>query len=326
MGPHSFRWARGEIPSPGEGEMLVRNLWLDVAPTQILAMGASPEDGGLAPGAAVPGFASSQVLESKIPRFSPGELLYTPSTWEDYSVIDGKGYWDALPIPAGVSPRLAAGALGITGIVAYFGLTEIARPQAGETLVVSAAAGGVGSIAVQIAKVLGLRVIGIAGGKAKCDWLLRDAGVDGAIDHRSEDVASRLDDLCPQGIDIYFDNVGGGVLELALQRLRPRARIVLCGTTARYRQATDPPGPASYWRLILANGRMEGLLGRDYFDRFPEAIARLKRWIDAGQLRPKEDVVLGLENAPAALGRLFAGENVGKQLVKVADAALPSPA
>ncbi len=325
MGPHSFRWARGEIPSPGEGEMLVRNLWLDVAPTQILAMGASPEDGGLAPGAPVPGFASSQVLESKIPRFSPGDLLYTPSMWEDYSVIDGKGYWDALPIPAGVSPRLAAGALGITGIVAYFGLTEIARPQAGETLVVSAAAGGVGSIAVQIGKILGLRVIGIAGGKAKCDWLLRDAGVAGAIDHRSEDVASRLDDLCPQGIDIYFDNVGGAVLELALQRLRPHARIVLCGTTARYRQATDPPGPASYWRLILANGRMEGLLGRDYFDRFPEAIAGLKRWIDAGQLRPKEDVVLGLENAPAALGRLFAGENVGKQLVKVADPSPPEP-
>lgn len=302
--------------------MLVRNLWLDVAPTQVLGMVAPPEEGGMPPGTPMSGYASSQVVESKIPQFSAGDIIYAASGWEDYSVIDGKGYWDATKVSPGISPDLAVGALGITGIVAYFGVTEVARPRAGETIVVSAAAGGVGSVAVQVAKILGLRVVGIAGGAEKCEWLLKGAGVDAAIDHRSEDVASRLDALCPEGIDIYFDNVGGTVLDLALDRIRPRGRIVLCGTTARYTQGTRAPGPLNYWRLIMVNGRMEGLLGRDYFDRFPEAIAGLKQWLDTGQLKAKEDVVVGLENAPAALRRLFSGDNIGKQLVKIAD---PTP-
>ncbi|MCI4352189.1 MAG: NADP-dependent oxidoreductase [Thermoplasmata archaeon] len=319
VGAHNFRWTQAEIPSPGEGQMLVRNLWLDVAPTQVLSLTAPPEAGGRPPGTLMEGFASSQVIESRIPQFSPGDIIYAASGWEDYSVIDGKGYWDAIKVSPGVSPNLAAGALGITGIVAYFGVTEVATPRPGETFVVSAAAGGVGSIAAQVAKILGLRVIGIAGGKEKRDWLLSEARVDGAIDHRSEKVASRLDALCPEGIDIYFDNVGGPILDLALERLRSHGRIVLCGTTARYRPTTRVPGPLNYAQLIMVNGRMEGLLGRDYFHRFPEAIASLKGWLDSGQLKTKEDVVVGLEYAPAALARLFSGDNVGKQLVKIAD-------
>ncbi len=324
VGVHNFRWAQAEVASPKDGEMLVRNLWLDIAPTQVLAMQVPPEEGGLTPGAPMPGYASSQVIESRNPRYSPGDILYAASNWEDYSVIDGRGYWDATKVPPDVSPRLAAGTLGITGIVAYFGVTEIAKPRPGETLVVSAAAGGVGSVAVQLGRILGLRVIGIAGGPEKCEWLVREARVDGAIDRRAENVASRLDALCPQGIDIYFDNVGGAFLELALERLRPRGRVVLCGTTARYRQTTPVPGPSNYWQLIMVNGRMEGLLGKDYLDRFPEAISALKKWLDSGQLRAKEDVVEGLEGAPGALARLFAGDNVGKQLVKVADLVPPS--
>ncbi len=322
VGDHNFRWTEADVPSPGEGEMLVRNLWLDIAPTQVLPLLAAPEEGGMTPGSPMPGYAASQVLETRNPRFSRGDVVYAASAWEDYSVIDGTGYWDATKVPAGVSPELAVGTLGITGIVAYFGVTEVARPRPGETFVVSAAAGGVGSVAAQVAKILGLRVIGIAGGKAKCEWLVSEAHLDGAIDHRTEDVAARLDALCPHGIDIYFDNVGGEVLDLALGRLRPNGRVVLCGTTARYRQATPPPGPSNYWQLIMVNGRMEGLLGKDYFDRFPEAMTALKKWLDSGQLRAKEDVVVGLEGAPRALGRLFTGENVGKQLVKIAD---PSP-
>ncbi|MGC2035749.1 MAG: NADP-dependent oxidoreductase [Thermoplasmata archaeon] len=319
VGAQNFRWTEAEIPSPGEGQMLVRNLWLDVAPTQVLSLLAPPEEGGRPPGTLMEGYASSQVIESRIPQFSAGDIIYTASGWEDYSVIDGKGYWDAIKVLPGVSPDLAAGTLGITGIVAYFGVTEIAQPRPGETFVVSAAAGGVGSVAAQIAKILGLSVIGIAGGKEKREWLLGEAKIDFAIDHQSENVASRLDAVCPEGIDIYFDNVGGPILDLALERLRPHGRIVLCGTTARYRQPPRGPGPLNYTQLIMVNGRMEGLLGRDYFDRFPEAIAALKGWLDSGQLRPKEDVVVGLENAPAALARLFSGENVGKQLVKIAD-------
>src|SRR5487761_283154 len=218
--PDNFEWAHSEVPSPASGQMLVRNLWLSFDPTQVLSMLATPEEGGLPLGSPMRGLAVSEVVESRHPSFQPGDLVYGQSAWEDFSVIDGKGYWDSMKVPPGISPRLAAGTLGITGIVAYFGVLEVARPRPGETFVVAAAVGGVGSIAAQVAKIRGLRVIGIAGGKEKCDWLVKEAGIDGAIDHRTENVAARLDALCPDGIDIYFDNVGGSVLDLALDRLR----------------------------------------------------------------------------------------------------------
>jgi len=320
VGPHNFRWTESEVPAPGEGQMLVRNLWLSFDPTQVLNMVAAPEEGGYPLGEAMGSLAASQVVESRLPHFRPGDLVYGFSHWEDYSVVDGKGYWDTATVPPGIAPHLAVGALGITGMVAYFGVVEVGRPGPGETFVVSAAAGGVGSIAAQVARLLGARVIGIAGGQEKCDWLRDEAHIDGAIDHRREDVAARLDALCPNGIDVFFDNVAGPVLDLALARLRPHGRVVLCGSTSRYRVTPRPPGPQNYSRLIMVNGRMEGLLARDYFDRFPEAISVLKGWLDAGKIRSKEDVVVGLEHAPEALMRLYAGANVGKQLLKVADA------
>jgi NADPH-dependent curcumin reductase CurA len=319
VGPENFRWAESTAGSPGDGQMLVRNLWLSFEPTQILGMASAPKDGGYAPGSPMGSLAVSRVVESRLPPFRPGELVYGFSGWEDYSVIDGKGYWDTMKVPPGISPQLAAGTLGITGLVAYFGVVEIGKPRPGETFVASAAAGGVGSVAVQLAKILGARTIGIAGGKEKVDWLRDGAGLDGAVDHRSEDVAKRLDDLCPHGIDVYFDNVGGPLLDLVLERLRPHGRIVLCGATSRYGNSSGSTGPQNYLQLVMVNGRMEGLLGRDYFDRFPEAIAVLKGWLDSGQLRSKEDVVVGLEKAPSTLGRLFSGANVGKQLLQISD-------
>ena len=299
--------------------MLVRNLWLSFDPTQILAIAAGPTEGGCRVGDPIGSFAVSQVVESRLPQFRRGDLVYGASFWEDYSVLDGKGYWDTAKILPGASPRLAAGLLGITGMVAYFGVVEVGRPRPGETFVISSAAGGVGSVAVQIAKLRGARVVGIAGGAAKCDWLVGEAHADAAIDHRREDVATRLDSVCPDGIDVYFDNVGGPILDLALARLRPHARVVLCGTTARYRAERPPEGPKNYWQLIMVNGRMEGLLGRDYFDRFPEAMRALKGWVDEGKLRSQEDVVEGLERAPETLERLYSGANLGKQLLRIAD-------
>jgi NADPH-dependent curcumin reductase len=319
VGRENFRWTESVVPSAGEGQMLVRNLWLSFEPTQVLGLVASPSEGGYKIGDPMGGFAASQVIESHIPKFERGDVVYGASFWEDYSVVDGKGYWDTAKIHPGVSPRLAAGALGITGMVAYFGVVEVGRPRSGETFVISAAAGGVGSIAVQIAKVLGARVIGIAGGPEKCEWLVGEAHADAAIDHRREDLATRLDALCPEGIDVYFDNVGGRILELALERLRSHGRVVLCGTTARYRAEPPLPGPQNYWQLIMVNGKMEGLLGRDYFGRFPQAMTALKGWMDAGKIHSKEDVVEGLEHAPEALARLYSGANLGKQLLKVAD-------
>jgi NADPH-dependent curcumin reductase len=319
IGQDNFQWTTSPIPSPSEGQALVRNLWLSLDPTNALAVGVPPDSGGVPIGAVMRGLAASQVVESRLAGFRPGDLIHGYSGWEDYSLTDGHGYIETTKVPPGVPPNLALGTLGITGMVAYFGVVEIARPRKGETFVVSAAAGGVGSIAAQVAKIQGLRVIGIAGGKEKCDWLLGEARIDGAIDHRSEDVGKRLDALCPDGIDIYFDNVGGPILDLALARLRRNGRVVLCGGTSWYMEKERPPGPSQYPSLIMQNGRMEGLLGRDYSDRFPEAITALMGWLRSGQLRSKEDVVVGLENAPGALARLFTGANVGKQLLRIAD-------
>jgi NADPH-dependent curcumin reductase CurA len=315
----SFRWTESPVPSPGNGEMLLRNLWLSFDPTQVLLMAQPREDGGVPVGSVMRALAASRVIDSRHPDFRPGDLVHGHSGWEDYTVTDGHGYFETTKVPEKVPANLAVGTLGVTGMVAYFGVVEIARPRTGETFVISSAAGGVGSIATQIAKIHGLRVIGIAGGQDKCDWLLHEAGADAAIDHRTEDVGSRLDTLCPDGIDIFFDNAGGPTLDVALARLRRKGRVVVCGGTSRYAKKPGLPGPMNYLQLCMINGRMEGLLRRDYADRFPEAVEVMRGWLDSGQLRSKEDVVVGLENAPGTLARLFSGTNLGKQLLKIAD-------
>lgn len=318
-----FRWVEGPIPSPAEGQALVRNLWISLHPTALLAISASESEGGIPLGGVMTGNLASQVIESRLPGFEPGDLVDGFAGWEDYSVIDGSGFIPPRTFSPDIPPNLALGTLGVTGMAAYFGVLEVARPRAGETFVVSAAAGGVGSVAAQIAKIHKLRVIGIAGGKEKCDWLVSEAGLDGVIDHRSEDVGKRLDELCPQGIDIFFDNVGGALLDEALNRLRQNGRVVVCGGTAQYGKVPPPPGPRNYLALCMINGRMEGLLAKDYLPRFPEAVAAMRGWLRSGQLKSKEDVVVGLENAPAAFARNFTGANVGKQLLKIADPPLP---
>ena len=315
----NFRWNEGTVPEIRPGTALVRNLWFSFDPTQVLSMGSPADQGGVPVGSVMHTLAVSQVLDSRLPAFRPGDLVNGHSGWEEYSVIDGKGFFETTKVPAGVPPNLALGTLGVTGMVAYFGIVEVGRPRAGDTCVVTAAAGGVGSIAVQVARIMGLRVIGIAGGPEKCDWLLHEAGVAGAIDHRAEDVATRLDAVCPEGIDVFFDNVGGPVLDLGLARIRDRGRVVLAGMTSWYLQEKTPPGPSGYPNLIMKNARMEGLLGRDYAPRFSEALPVLQGWLRSGELKSKEDVVDGLEQAPQTLARMFEGRNIGKQLLKVAD-------
>lgn len=323
VGEANFRWAEESIPSPAEGQALVRNLWISLHPTAILAMNSSESEDGVPLGGVMKGNLASQVLESRLPGFEPGDLVECFAGWEDYSAIDGRGFLPTRKFSPEIPPNLALGTLGVTGMAAYFGVLDVGRPRAGETFVVSAAAGGVGSVAAQIAKIQGLRVIGIAGGKEKCDWLLREAGLDGVIDHREEDVGKRLDELCPQGIDIFFDNVGGAILDEALIRLRQNGRVVVCGGTSRYGPAASPPGPQNYLALCMINGRMEGLLAKDYLPRFPEAVAAMRKWLRSGELKSKEDIVVGLEHAPAAFARLFESANVGKQLLKIADPPLP---
>jgi hypothetical protein len=263
-------------------------------------------------------FGVGRVLESRHPAYAEGQLVQGQLGWQDYALLDGNSARLSV-VPEGVPIPIAMSVLGITGLTAYFGLLEIGRPQAGETVVVSGAAGATGSVAGQIARLQGCRVVGIAGGPDKCRWLVGEARFDAAIDYRNEDVAARLAELCPDGIDIYFDNVGGEILDAALARLAFKGRVVLCGAIADYNRSELGPGPRNYLNLLLQRGRMEGFIILDFLERAGEAVAELGRWVAAGEIKVEVDIQEGLENAPRTLRRLFTGENRGKQLLRIAE-------
>jgi NADPH-dependent curcumin reductase len=317
-----FRWTEAPVPSLAEGQVLVKNLWLSLDPTQILFTYEGSGENSIPIGGVMRCIASGQVVESKLPGFTPGEIVQGWLGWEDYTVIDGgpqltPGLFPLTKVPSDVAPDLAVGTLGITGMAAYLGTMDIAKPRPGETFVVSSAAGGVGSVAGQIAKVHGSRVIGITGGKERCQRVVRDLGFDGAIDRLSEDIGARLDELCPQGVDVFFDNNAlPAMLNLVLPRMRPLGRVVLCGAT-QYYIGEQSTGGLDYISLIMKRVRMEGVYANDCEDRFPEARRALGGWIREGKLKPVEDVMVGLENAPSALQRVFTGANFGKQLLKI---------
>jgi hypothetical protein len=316
-----FLWNETPVPRPSDGQVLIRTLWLSVDPAQRIWMARDSYKPAVPLGDVMQSFAVGQVVESRQPNFKPGDIVRGDFTWQDYVVTDGKGFGGMQKIAPGTPPNLALSLFGVNGLTAYFGMIEIGKIKAGETVVVSSAAGATGSIAGQIAKIIkDCRVIGTAGGPDKCDWLVNEAGFDAAIDYKTEDVGTRLSELCPNGIDVFFDNVGGEILNEVLARINLNARIVLCGSISKSDAATPQPGPANYSNLVARRARMEGFTGLDYPARVPEAFEALGRWQRDGSLVHKEDVAIGLENAPKALLRLFAGENFGKQLVKVADA------
>ncbi len=314
-----FEWREGSVPQPGKGEFLVRNLWLSFDPTQRGWMTMDSYVPKIPLGEVMRAASVGQVVESHHPDFAAGDLVQGGFGWQDYAVSDGGGLFPARKLPPGTPPNLALSLFGITGLTAYFGVLDVGQPDAGETFVVSGAAGATGSVAGMIAKLRGCRVVGIAGGPAKCNWLTKEAGFDAAIDYKSEDVGARLSELCPDGIDVYFDNVGGDTLDQVLARIGLGARIVLCGAISRYELSDWGPGPGNYFNLIIQRGRMEGFIVLDYADRFPEAIEQLAVWQAAGKVVQIEDVAEGLENAPKTLQRLFRGANFGKQLLRIAD-------
>jgi NADPH-dependent curcumin reductase CurA len=243
--------------------------------------------------------------------------------WQDYILTDGGGELPVSKLPPGIDVPLAMSVLGLTGLTAYFGLLEVGRPEAGETVVVSGAAGATGSVVGQIARIQGCRVVGIAGGPEKCAWLTETAGFDAAIDYKSERLNQRLGELCPEGIDLFFDNVGGPVLDAALANLARGGRVVICGAIAGYNEKVPPPGPRNYLSLLVQRGRMEGFIVLDYMHRAGEAVAALSRWVEEGKIHHQEDIQEGLENAPETLLRVFDGRNRGKQLLRIAEAPLP---
>ncbi len=257
-----------------------------------------------------------EVVESNNPKFKVGSWASGMTGVRSGLVSDGKGMqrFDASLLP---HPGWALSIFGATGLTAYFGLTDIGHPKEGEVLVVSAAAGAVGSAVVQIGKALGLKVIGLAGGPDKCAFVKDTLGADACIDYKNENVSAALRANCPDGVDIYFDNVGGEILDAVLKRLRLKARVVLCGGISQYNAGGETRGPANYLSLISARGRMEGFVVIDYLHRAEEAITAMTPWVAAGKLTSKLDIVTGLENFPEALRRLYTGANFGKQLVQI---------
>jgi NADPH-dependent curcumin reductase CurA len=316
-----FRLAESPVPEPAEGEILVRNLYLSCDPTQRGWMSTDSYLPRVKIGEVMRSFAAGQVVRSRHPDFAVGDLVQGLFGWQDYVATGPGAPASPVPIPRGVPVETGLSALGLTGITAYFGLVEVGRPRPGETVVVSGAAGATGSVAAQIAKLKGCRAVGIAGGAEKCRYLTEELGLDAAIDYKSEDVARRLRRTCPEGVDVFFDNVGGEVLDAALANLAMRGRVVLCGAISRYNDTELTAGPKNYLSLLVKRGRMEGFIVLDYMPRAAEAVAELAGWLRQGKLKDRVDVQRGLENAPAALARLFRGENHGKQLVRIADPA-----
>jgi NADPH-dependent curcumin reductase len=313
----TVRLEEADAPEPGDGEALARVRYISIDPTIRTWMDDAP--GYLPPiaiGEVVRAGGIVEVVRSNSERYEPGDLLFGFSGWQDYTIASEATGYQALP--DGVSPTLALSLFGITGMTAYFGLIDVGKVKQGDVVVVSGAAGATGSTVGQIAKIKGAgKVIGIAGGPQKCTSIVDELGFDEAIDYKSENVAARLREAAPDGIDLYFDNVGGEILDACLAQLALRGRIVLCGAIASYNESGTGRGIANTSNLIVKRARMEGFLILDYFDRLDEGRAEVAGWLAEGKIKSSEHIVEGLENAPQALNLLFTGGNTGKVIVKV---------
>jgi len=317
--PEDFTWAEEPLPDPQDGQVLVRQVYLSLDPTNRGWADATPTYLPPLPlGSTMRGLGLGVVEASRHPGFSPGRLVQGMLGWQAYYLGDGRGLtaFDAMPgVPLDAYPAV----FGHIGATAYFGLLEIGQPRPGETVVVSGAAGAVGSLVGQIAKLHGCRAVGIAGSDEKCRWLTEELGFDAAINYKARmgPLKHRLAELCPQGIDVYFDNVGGDILDTALTLANQRGRIVICGLISQYNSTEPPAGPRAFGYVLLRRLRIEGFIVLDYAARFPEAFAALGRWLADGRLKYRVDVVEGLDQAPVAINRLFDGANTGKLLVKI---------
>jgi len=316
-GPECFSVIEEPAPEPGPGQALVRVEYLSIDPTIRGWMDRDTYLPAIPVGEVIRSGAAGEVVASKHPAYPVGSRAFGLLGWQEYALV-GDGAAEAMPLPDGLTLEDALSVYGTTGLTAYFGIFDIGHPEPGETFVVSGAAGGVGSIAGQIAKhVVGCRVIGIAGSPEKCRWVVDDLGFDACIDYKAEDVPARLAELCPDGIDVYFDNVGGPILDAVLAHLALRARIVACGAISQYNDLDHGYGVRNLFALISQRGRMEGFILLDYLDRFLDGVLELATWVQEGKVRSRVDVVEGLEHAPEALDRLFTGANLGKVIVRL---------
>jgi NADPH-dependent curcumin reductase CurA len=312
-----FDFVTSETAEPGPGEALVRVHYLSLDPAM---RGWMNEGKSYVPpvgiGEVMRALAIGRVAKSNDPELAVGDYVSGLFGVQDYSLAQTKQL-------TRINPKLAPlprflGALGMPGMTAYFGLLDVGQPKAGETLVVSAASGAVGAIVAQIGKIVGCHVIGLAGGPDKCRYLRDELKLDGVIDYKSEDMRARLKELAPKGVDVYFDNVGGDILDIVLAQLAKKARIVICGAVSQYNNEGAVVGPKNYMMLLVNRARMEGFVVFDYMARYLDGAKQIAQWMAEGKLHVKEDIVSGLENFPAALLKLFAGENFGKLVLEVA--------
>ena len=313
-----WQFTETPLPKPGDREVLVRTLYLSLDPAM---RGWMNEGRSYIPpvgiGEVMRAGGIGRVVASNHPDFAVGDHVNGTLGIQDYAVLEGGRLTK-------VDPKLAPlpvflNTLGMPGMTAYFGLLDVGQPKPGDTVVVSGAAGAVGASVGQIAKIKGCRAVGIAGGAAKCRYLVDELGFDAAIDYKAEDVREGLRTHCPKGVNVYFDNVGGDILDIVLTRLTLHGRVVICGAISQYNNTTPVKAPSNYLSLLVNRARMEGMVVFDYADRFPQARRDIAAWIAAGKLKSREDVVEGLQTFPETLLKLFNGENFGKLVLKVAD-------
>ena len=310
-----FTWTQEPMPAPGDGQILLRNRYISLDP----AMRGWMNDArsyvppvGL--GEVMRAIAVGEVVTSRHPDWHEGDHAVGMLGLQEYGVLDAKAATKVDPKLAPLPVYLSA--LGMPGMTAYFGLLDVGAPQPGQTVVVSAASGAVGALVGQIAKIKGCRTVGLAGGEEKCRYVLDELGFDAVIDYKNEDIGRKLSEHCPKGIDVYFDNVGGDILDAALARLARHARVVICGAISQYNNASVT-GPKNYLSLLVQHARMEGFVVFDYAKRYPDGMTDMAGWLRDGKLKSKEDVVEGLDNFPETLLKLFTGQNFGKLVLKV---------
>jgi hypothetical protein len=310
-----FRLTEATAPAPADGEVLLRTRYISLDAANRAWMQGATYRAALGAGDVMAGGALAEVVESRALHLKPGDLVFADTGWQDYAALPAK-HLQKLPDLKPLSHLLSV--YGVAGLTAYFGLLECGQPKAGETVVVSAAAGSVGTLVGQIARIKGCRVVGIAGGAAKCALLVDELGFDAAVDYKAEGLRRALKAACPDGIDVYFDNVGGDVLEAALFNMALHGRIACCGAVSQYDGAAPAHGPRGVPGLIVTKRlTMRGFVVMDFYDKQAAALAELKGWVDSGKLKVREDIIDGLESLPGALVGLLAGENVGKRMVKV---------
>lgn len=312
-----FKYQESCLPELQEGEYLIKNKLLSFDPTQRMWMQADTYVPQIPVGSVMRSLALGEVVKSRNPNIPEGSRFTGLFGWQEYSVRNGKDLFPDTPVPAGVSDEAAMSVFGLTGLTAYFGMKDVGHVKKGDVVLVSGASGATGSIAAQIARLEGAsKVIGIAGGEKKCAWLKEKAKLDGTIDYKNQNVLEEIKKQAPEGIDLFFDNVGGATLDAALANIKLGARIVLCGAISAY-QGTSDPAIRNYMNLVLNRASMRGFLFSDHLHLMEEAVAKLGAWVASGELCFEVDVQSGLENAPDTLQRLFDGKNFGKQLLKI---------